>query len=254
MLGRPRHFLIAAIGVFLLVNGSFLQAQVRTSSNYQIQSDSINIGGGYSSSTNFQQESTIGEVATGRSTSTAFNINAGYQQMQESFLSMTVGGDVVMDTVIDGVIGGVSNGTTTVVVITDDPAGYELYIQAESDPAMQSGGSSIADYPDPATPSYDFNFTSGEAFFGYSPEGSDIVDAFKNNGSNLCNVGTSDDLDACWSGLSDVGQGRQIADRANANHPIGSTTTIKFRVGVGATANPTADTYIATTTVTALPQ
>jgi hypothetical protein len=64
-------------------------AQVRSSSNYQLQSDSINIGGGFSSSTSYIQESTVGEVATGISDSSSYSLRAGYQQMQEVYISMT---------------------------------------------------------------------------------------------------------------------------------------------------------------------
>ena len=241
--------------VLLLGGTSVLEAQVRSSSNYQIQSDSINAGGGFSSSTNFVQESTVGEIATGIGTSSSYELRAGYQQMQASFISISASPNVVMDTTIDGVIGGVSNGSTTVTVITDDPAGYELSIRASNDPAMQTaGGSSFVDYPAGATPSYNFNFGSTEALFGYSPEGVDIVAAFQNSVGLACNTGSLDDVDACWSGLTDAADGRRIAESTSANHPAGATTTIKFRVGVGATANPNPGDYVATTTLTALPQ
>ncbi len=253
MLFFKKHITLG-ICALLLLGAPFLHAQVRSSTNYQIQSDSINTGGGFSSSTNFRQESTAGEIATGVGTSTSYELRAGYQQMQNSFISLSASPDVVLSTVIDGVIGGVSNGSTTVTVVTDDPAGYELFIKASTSPAMVSGGDFIADYATSTTPSYDFDFTSGQAFFGYSPEGIDIADTFKNSAGLVCNTGSLDDSDACWSGFYNESDGRVIADRSDPNHPLGSTTTIKFRVGVGSTANPVPGTYTATATLTALPQ
>jgi len=52
-----------------------------SSTNYIINWDSINTGGtDYSSSTNYYMLDTIGELATGRSTSTNFTMAAGYRQ------------------------------------------------------------------------------------------------------------------------------------------------------------------------------
>ncbi|MEM9336682.1 MAG: LamG domain-containing protein [Patescibacteria group bacterium] len=138
----------SAIGTLLVLAILSLSfAQVRTSSNYQIQSDSINIGGGLSSSTNFVQESTVGEIATGPSDSSTYQLRAGYQQMQEVFLSMTTPADVVMNPSLGGLTGGTSNGSTSVVVTTDSPSGYRLSIESENNPSMQSPeGGVIDDY------------------------------------------------------------------------------------------------------------
>jgi len=64
-----------------------------SSTNYLINWDSINIGGSdYSSSTNYQMLDTLGELATGRSSSTNFQISAGYRQgiTDPSILQFTV--------------------------------------------------------------------------------------------------------------------------------------------------------------------
>lgn len=63
-------FLSACLAtVFVLSSLHIAGAQVMQSTNYQIQSDSINIGGGFSSSSNYAVESTVGEVGTGKSDS-----------------------------------------------------------------------------------------------------------------------------------------------------------------------------------------
>jgi len=52
-----------------------------TSTNYQIQWDSINSGGtDFSSSTNYSLHDTVGEQATGYSSSTNYTVHAGYRQ------------------------------------------------------------------------------------------------------------------------------------------------------------------------------
>lgn len=55
-------------------------AQVMSSGSYQIQNDSVNVGGGNSTSSSFILEDTTGEAGTGRSSSASFKLDAGYQQ------------------------------------------------------------------------------------------------------------------------------------------------------------------------------
>lgn len=224
-------------------------AQVRTSPNYQLQSDSINVGGGFSSSTNYQQESTVGEIATGVGTSSNYQLRAGYQQMQEVFLSMTAAADVVMDASLPGITGGTSNGSTTVTVTTDSPAGYTLSLEAASSPAMQSGANSIPDHAT-APAGLGFQLGASEARFGYSPTGSDLSQRFLNNGS-FCNLGSTNTSLACWSGLTTSAV--IISQSINDNHPAGADTTVNFRVDIANGAAVMSGLYIATTTLTALP-
>ena len=51
---------------FVIFSLSIGFAQVMQSTSYRIQSDSINFGGGFSSSTNYNLESTGGEIANRR--------------------------------------------------------------------------------------------------------------------------------------------------------------------------------------------
>ncbi len=225
-------------------------AQVATSTNYQLQSDSINFGGGLSTSTNYQQESTFGELGTGQSTSTNYQLRAGYQQMQEVYISVTAPSDVTMSPNLPGISGGTANGSTTVTVTTDSPSGYSLSIESANSPAMQSGAYSIPNYNHGADADFSFLVNSGAASFGYSPSSVDVVQYFKDN-TSLCGVGSSDSALACWAGLSTSPVA--ISEGVGSNHPVGATTTINFRVGVGADAGVTAGLYTATTTLTALP-
>lgn len=224
--------------------------QVRSSSNYQMERDSVNVGGGLSTSSDFALESTVGEVATGLSTSSNFLLQAGFQQQPEVTLALRTTGNVVMDTAIGGVSGGTSNGSTSVNASTDGAAGYQLTIQASQAPAMQSTSSdTIADYA-PAGSAADLAFVTGasDAHFGFSPFGSDIVDRYRTTGSS-CGGGSASSS-ACWDGLSISPV--TIAAQPGANAPAGATTTLYFRVGLGGSALQPPGTYVATTTVTLL--
>ena len=239
---------VLTILVFCTIGVSF--AQVMQSTNYKIQSDSINAGGGFSFSTNFISQSTVGEVATGNASSSNYVLRAGYQQMNEVYISLSSVSTVTMTPSIGGVAGGTANGSTTVTVITDSAAGYSLTITASTTPAMKSGSNTIANYAPVGAPP-DFTFITGatQSRFGFTPEGVNVVQRFKDNGS-VCNTGSSNALSACWDGLSTSPQ--TIAQGSTSNHPLGATTTVRFRIGIGNTVVQPEGVYTATTTLTAL--
>jgi hypothetical protein len=249
-LAHSTFFISAVLTVFVLTSLQLGFAQVATSTNYQLQSDSINFGGGLSTSTNYQQESTFGEIGTGQSSSTNYMLRAGYQQMQEVYLSITAPTDITMSPNLNGITGGTSNGSTTVTVTTDSPAGYSLSIESANSPAMQNGASTIADYNHGADTDFSFLINSGSASFGFSPSSVDVVQEFKDN-TSLCGVGSVDTPLACWAGLATTPT--DISIGTGSNHPDGATTTLYFRVGVGANAGVLSGLYTATTTLTAIP-
>lgn len=241
--------LLSPLLLFFIVHTPLSTAQVMQSSNYRIQSDSLNFGGGLSTSTNYTLESTAGEIATGEISGTTYNIKAGYQQMVTTFLSMTAPNAVTMSPSIPGVSGGTSNGSTTVTVTTDSPAGYQLTIAAENSPAMQKGSDTIADYAPGGDPDFTFTTDPSGAHFGYSPSGVDTVSRFRDNGSS-CNTGSGETALACWDGLDTVAEA--VAQSSGANNPNGATTTVYFRVGIGGSVTQTGGLYTATTTLTAI--
>jgi hypothetical protein len=235
--------------IVVLTLASLSQAQVMSSGSFQIDSDSINFGGGYGSSTNYQQESTFGEIASGDSSSTNFNLRAGYQQMLTSYLSMSDVANVPLSPAL-GLVGGTSTGQASFLVTTDNRAGYRLTLEASNNPAMQSPNGTIANYvPSVGSPDFVFTTTVTQAHFAFSPEGVDVASRFRDNGS-LCGVGGGETADACWDMVSTTPV--EIVRRTSANHPSGATTTLKFRVGIGAAASVTAGIYTATSTVTAI--
>lgn len=239
---------VATLIIVLLLNVT--NAQVMSSSNYGIRSDSINVGGGFSSSANYQEEDTVGEVASGDGASTNYQLKAGYQQMQEVYIAMSSVTSVNLSPSLGGLSGGMATGSSLVVITTDDPAGYQLLYSAENSPAMQSGVNTISDYiPTGGVPDFLFATNPGKAHFSFSPEGADITPRFKDNGSS-CGSGGSDTSDRCWDGLSTTT--KIISQGSIANHPLGTATNIKFRLNIGTGATVSEGLYTATTTLTAL--
>lgn len=246
-----QSLICTALALLLVSSILMVSAQTRTSPSYQLQSDSVNFGGGLSDSASYSLESTAGEVATGLSDSSSYSLRAGYQQMQEVFLSLAGGADVVMLPALPGITGGEANGSSTFTVVTDSPAGYTLTIEAADNPAMQGpGGASIANYTPTSTADFAFSVPAASAEFGFTPEGSDVASAFLDNGVT-CGVGSTDTAQACWAPIGT--STTEFARGTGANHPSGATTSVFYRVGITNGAVVPEGEYTATTTVTALP-
>ncbi|MFH1170823.1 MAG: hypothetical protein V1704_04665 [Candidatus Vogelbacteria bacterium] len=239
-----RKFVFAGLIIFTFANLTF--AQVASSPNYRLQSDSLNFSGGLSSSLNYGLESTLGETATGGSTSTNYGLLVGYQQMLVSTLSITAPSDASLSAITAA---GVSTGSVAWTVITDNPAGYTLSIKAGSSPALTAGSESVSDYsPGGAVPDYSWSVGAAASAFGFSPEGADTASRYLDNGSS-CGIGASNASDQCWDGFSTAN--RTIAQSSTSNTPSGVATTVKLKVEVGADKTQTTGSYTATLTVTA---
>lgn len=222
-------FIIFFSYIFFIHGQSMLLAM--SSTNYGINSDSINSGGlDVSTSENYDLKDTVGEVATGESTSETYKIRAGYRQLQEIYISISSESDEALSSV-SGLSGGTGVGSSTWTVITDNPAGYEMNIRSTTSPALQSGPYSFDDYsPSGVDPDYNFTISTTESAFGFSPEGQDIVQRFKDNGS-VCNAGSSDGSMKCWDGFSTTTQ--TISRSYSPNQPSGTATTIQYSAGIG---------------------
>ena len=169
--------------------------------------------------------------------------------------------NVIATGTINGITGGTSNGTTTAVVLTNNPAGYTMsiaYTSNGSDNAMigdTTASQSIRDYPaSGGEPTYTFSTASSSSVFAYTVSAANTADldaSFKDNGS-ACNTGSNDTAGyTCW--MEPKTTGFQIVNRTT-DAPSGATTTINFRVHVPNSPSPSlpADTYTATATLTAL--
>jgi len=237
-----------ALNLFFTFGIKIASAQVMQSSNYKIETDSVNFGGLRSASATYSIEDTLGEVATGISSSTNYAMRAGYQQMQEVVISATAAANVTLTPSIGGLTGGTANGQTSFTVMTDNPAGYQATIAASTSPALSSATDSFADYV-PAGVEADYTFTNTEdnSTFAFTVDGFDIVNRYKGGGL-LCGQTVDAGTAACWDGLSTTA--RTIVSRDSANHPSGVMTTLRFRAASGSSHVQTNGLYTATTTVT----
>lgn len=242
-------FFIVFFSILFLLPFGVLLAQVMQSTTYKITTDSINAGGGSSTSTTYTLGDTLGEVGTGDSNSTTYYMHAGFWQMQGSFISISSPADLAL-THIGGIAGEATEGTMSWLVTTDNNAGYTMTIETATTPALKSILDSFADYtPAGANPDYNFSILSTTSAFGFSPEGADVNTRYKDNGS-VCNNGTGETTSKCWDGLSTTP--KTIAGSTSSNHPSGSTVTARFRAESGSSHIQTSGSYSASIVVTAL--
>jgi hypothetical protein len=169
------HNKIAQSVIAMFLTGALTSsawATVMESTTYKMQSDSMNMSGGYSTSTTYHMEDTMGEIATGMGTSTSYALYAGYQQMQGSTISITPGDDITLDAL--SMDQDTAVGTSAWTVTTDDAAGYALSVKTATDPALQDtiSGESFADYHATTTP--ETWSVSGVYEFGFSARGVDV--------------------------------------------------------------------------------
>lgn len=170
---------------------------------------------------------------------------------------LTPATDITMSPQLAGITGGTSNGSTQVVVHTNNSTGYTMTLTASSSSGMigNSEGGNIPAYT-PASagvPDRLFSVATNKAEFGYTVEASttaDLDQSFLDDGSN-CNTGSADVADQCWLNSSTVAE--TIVNRTSETLASGATTTIKFRVTINSNPVPSIpeDTYVSTTTLTA---
>jgi hypothetical protein len=226
-------------------------AYVSSSTSYRLQYDSLNSEGLFSSSSSYNLEDTMGEVGTGESTSSNFNLKAGFQRLGDSTIAISSPSDIILSPDISGITGGAADGTLDWNVITDNIGGYTLNISASSSPAMSSGTNTFSDYSTTgADPDYDWSVATNAAEFGFTPEGPDIVNRFKDNGSDTCATGSDDTAFHCWDGLST--SDKTISQASIYNQPSGTSTTVRFRAESGYQKMQPPGTYAATIVATAI--
>jgi hypothetical protein len=236
--------------LILLIQPYYLIGQVRQSGNYQMERDSLNVGGGFGVSDNYQLQDTTGEVSTGYSTSSNYATQAGFQQnLEETYIAISAPGDLNMSS-INGLIGGVSTSSVSWTVTTNNNAGYSVSIKSADTPALKSALDSFNDYtPSTADPDFDFAISASIAAFGFSPSGSHVVAKFKDDGVS-CNTGSGNTLYKCWDGLSTTPE--TIIQSATSNDPSGTISTVDFQAESGNNRILTAGNYSATITMTAI--
>jgi hypothetical protein len=195
------------------------------------------------------------EPAIGFGAASQFTIS---QSVTAELSFSTPASSIVLSPSIGGLTGGAATGSTQVIVSTSNHLGYLMTIQASSSNGMvgNSNGSNYIPAYEPSVagiPDYNFILPANRAYFGYTVQASSSADAssyFKNNGS-ACNTGATND-GHCWINASSTPF--TIVSTSAATPGSGSTTTLTFHVGIAANPSPSVpdDTYVATTTLTAV--
>jgi hypothetical protein len=126
-----------------------------SSSNYEIYADGVLNGGGFSSSGEYNLEDTVGELSSGFSSSSAYDIRAGYQYMERGYLSFEMSSASLDLGILS--TSTVNSATTTITVGTDSQTGYTLTITGVS-------GTSIAAVSDGTV-------TAGNEEYGFAAIG-----------------------------------------------------------------------------------
>lgn len=201
----------------------------------------------------------VGEPTLGQAIEDEFTTS---QTINAEIAFLVTANNITMDGAIGGLTGGTANGDTTVVVTTNNTAGYNMTVDfANSDYGVaamnQTGGSGyINDYV-PATEGVpDFTFAS-ETFsqLAYTVNASTTADldtTFRNNGTACNNDSGGDTENSCWYGPSSTAE--TIINRSTPTIASGATTTLSFRVNVPNNPDPVlpSGVYVATATLTAV--
>jgi hypothetical protein len=248
--------IILIFSSFLMMDVLFfgsLNAAVMQSTNYQIQSDNLTPSGGQWSSVNYIFKDSFGEVSTGISDSTSYSMRAGYQEMQETYLSISSPGVLNMTPSIPGISGGTADVSGTFNVITDDAAGFTLALNASTAHAMMAESDPTYYFSNySATPTYTWTVYSGNAQFGYTVEpesyGDTVID-FLDDTSNNCGTGDANGTGTCWAGFDGTDL-KTVIYRTTRTDIDGEDEVVKFRAQ-SSDYSLESGTYTATITATA---
>jgi len=230
--------------LFILLFPSPLWAEM-TSTNYQINPDTINFMGiEDATSTNYQLGDTGGEVGTGVSTSTNYKDEAGFWHAAMDYhISISSPADVVMGAISGYGQSNLATNSATWNIDTDNPAGYSLTWRASA-ATMASGGDTIAGY----TPAV-----------ADTPEVWSVASADSEWGAHLGASSTSVDT-GIWGLLDTYAGGKwlnvkttdfQIASRATRTDPAGDDEIVFFGAEVGSSKHQPSGNYTVNVTITA---
>lgn len=149
-------FALFIVGALIIGLPKSVNAEM-SSTNYFIYADTVETGGGLSTGGVYSLEQTTGESPAGFSTSSAYEIRAGYQHMERGYLSLTISSNSLDLGTLSA--SAVNSAATTVTVGTDSGTGYSLSISSVS-------GSAVAAVADGTV-------TAGSEEYGFSASGSE---------------------------------------------------------------------------------
>lgn len=225
-------------------------AYVMSSTNYQIERDSINFGGGLSTSSSYTNESTLGEIGTGYLTSASYVVKAGYQQMESSWISLSVPPNASLKPDINASMGGLASTSVDLLINTNNGSGYTMQMKAGTNPALKGATFDFDNYTIAGgTPDYAWSVDSAVAEFGFTPEGNNIINRYRDNGISCNQPAGFDSSDTCWDAPTTTYA--TIAQSIAPNYPTGTVTTLKFRAEAGSTSLIDIGSYLADMIITA---
>ena len=222
------------------------------SANYKVLESSLNIAGqDWQTSSQYILRENIGEFVAGQISSAVYKILLGYRGMPQTYLGLilsTTSVPLLPPFTLDQRI---AQGNFEAKVITDNSTGYSLFVAASSTPALCFLDSCFSDYTPQTSGIPDFNWQIEEtqAEFGFTVEGEDIVQKFKDN-SSQCNTGTQDTPDRCWLGFSINDQ--LVSYSPFPNQPNGKITNFKLKAEIGSQKIMPSGNYQAILFITAI--
>ena len=149
--------------------------------------------------------------------------------------------------------GSPSTGYASWTIITNNVSGFTATLRASSTTMIGNVNGDIIDAYTAATagvPDYTWDVPSGNAEFGYNATtttAADLHQSFRNNGT-ACNDGALMTTNNCWLAASTTA--KILINRTTPTLVGGVILGLKFQVELDG-HSVTADTYVATTTVTA---
>jgi len=175
--------------LFLVILLSFYlksMAYVMSSPNYQILKDSVNVGGLPEDSTNYKMWETIGEVGTGKLSSSSYSLIAGYQNYASNPPSISFS---ISDTLLN--LGTLTPGNTA----TAGPSTLTVSTNASNGVIISVGdnnnGLSTSSYTIPAKASSALG-TEGYGVYGQNPSGGlSVSEGFDNDSVSDVAISTS---------------------------------------------------------------
>ena len=237
-----KFFLTFTMFLFIAV----AHAAVMQGTTYSIEFDSINTAGRNSTSSNYRIEDSLGEVATGYSSSTNYSIHAGFQQLEESTISISAPADINLASLTLTKNSAVSGATWS--VITNNSAGYALALTASTTPALKgNAGRAFNDFST-STPST--WIVSNNYVFGFSVYGADVNTSTYGTDTDCISVADVPSGSLKWRGFYGTNSIVVVNDYSSAPLP-GSDTTMCVATEQNGVFVPS-DTYTAIITATAV--
>jgi len=133
-----KFFLLLSIGYWLLAVPAL--AAVMSSTNFQIFSDSVAVGGNLSASTNFRILDTLSSIGAATGTSSNFIEASGFQNVQpDDNLTVTFSKNTINLGTLSRA--SVSSDNQTLTVTTNSTNGYTTSVQVDG--ALRAGSNSI---------------------------------------------------------------------------------------------------------------